>query len=93
MKSAQEDNATADIDEVDFMDDREDESFFDAEPNNAPTQPSTESTDPPALSDRPKLPTSIKLLNKALGRMQPYEIPESELIEQFVRGKSTYPSR
>ncbi|KAK1924365.1 hypothetical protein DB88DRAFT_490141 [Papiliotrema laurentii] len=40
-----------------------------------------------AERDRPKLPRSIKKLNKALGRKQVFTIPDHELIEQFVRGR------
>jgi hypothetical protein len=44
---------------------------------------------------RPQLPTSIKKLNRLLGRQKLGEVPEHELKEQFVRGKlvpmSQYP--
>ena len=48
--------------------------------------------DPKAISKRPALPRSIKTLNRALGRKQRIEIPEEELIEQFVRGERYYSS-
>lgn len=75
--------------EVDFMAEEEDDSFYDLS-NEAPVHPApTASAEakPITAPNRPKLPTSIKVLNKALGRKQAYEIPEDELIEQFVRGE------
>jgi hypothetical protein len=36
----------------------------------------------------PKLPTSIKKLNKQLATRQNIELPEEELEEKFVRGKT-----
>ncbi|WWD03355.1 hypothetical protein V865_001407 [Kwoniella europaea PYCC6329] len=39
------------------------------------------------LLHRPKLPTSIKRLNRILSRQRAVEIPEHELDEKFVRGR------
>jgi hypothetical protein len=39
------------------------------------------------IPDRPKLPTSIKRLNKILSRHALPDIPESDLEESFIRGE------
>ncbi|CAD6581874.1 MAG: hypothetical protein TREMPRED_003108 [Tremellales sp. Tagirdzhanova-0007] len=39
------------------------------------------------IQDRPRLPTSIKKLNKLLSRHVTIDIPEHELEEKFVRGR------
>ncbi|WVQ82081.1 hypothetical protein IAT38_004209 [Cryptococcus sp. DSM 104549] len=39
------------------------------------------------LLERPRLPSSIKKLNKLLARSRANEIPESELDEKFVKGR------
>ncbi|WWC89152.1 uncharacterized protein L201_004070 [Kwoniella dendrophila CBS 6074] len=45
------------------------------------------STTKDQLLHRPKLPGSIKRLNRILSRQRQVEIPESELDEKFVRGR------
>jgi hypothetical protein len=44
----------------------------------------------PIVDTKPieRLPTSIKQLDKRLATREKYEIPEEELEEKFVRGKS-----
>ncbi|WVW84115.1 hypothetical protein I302_106144 [Kwoniella bestiolae CBS 10118] len=47
----------------------------------------TPSSSKDQLLHRPKLPSSIKMLNRILSRQRAVEIPEHELEEKFVRGR------
>ena len=47
----------------------------------------SDSSDQPAAPIRPTLPTSIKKLNRLLSHSRNTTIPESDLIEKFVKGR------
>ncbi|WVR06876.1 hypothetical protein IAU60_003912 [Kwoniella sp. DSM 27419] len=59
---------------------------------HADVSPTEDGAEPPRLTkyevlDRPKLPGSIKRLNRILSRQRKMEIPESDLDEKFVKGR------
>ena len=81
--------ATNVVDELDFMQDDvgEDDEEIPSSAIRPEEMSSLTDTPKPSSSNRPRLPTSQKKLNKLLSRHVVHDIPEDEIEEQFITGR------